>query len=100
MHKPRWTFLTNYAHVFIYIARNPRSTTREISIAVGITERAVQKIIQELEAEGYIVRFKKGRNNIYEVDQNMPMRHPLQGELAVGELLIALDSKVKTASPN
>ncbi len=88
--KKEWTFLTNHGHVLSYLAKHPRSTIREISEAVGITERGVQKIIATLESEGYVGRSKKGRGNIYTVNPDLPMRHRLENEVAVRDLLLAL----------
>ena len=90
MAKHEWTFLTNHGRVFVFIAGHQRSTTRAISQAVGITERAVQLVIANLEASGHIARHREGRCNHYEVHPELPMRHPLQREYAVGDLLAAL----------
>jgi predicted transcriptional regulator len=85
-----WTFLSNYGRVFVYIAKNPRSTTEVISREVGLTQRGVQNIIAELEAAGYIARHREGRRNWYTVHPELPMRHQLERDHAVGDLLAAL----------
>lgn len=90
MQKVEWTFLTNHGHVLRYIARYPQTTTREIARELGITERAVQKIIADLQAAGYVARHKEGRCNRYTVHPELPMRHPAEREYAVGGLLLAL----------
>lgn len=90
MEKGSWTFLSNHGRVFLYIAKQPRSTTEAISHAVGLTQRGVQKIIAELEAAGYIAHRKEGRNNSYIVHPEFPMRHQLEHDHAVGDLLLAL----------
>lgn len=90
MSKADWTFLTNHGHVFAYVARHPQSTIREIAGAVGITDRATQKIIASLESDGYITRFKTGRCNRYEVHPELPMRHRMDRDHAVSNLLQAL----------
>ena len=82
-----WTFLTNHAQVFLCIARNPRVTAREVAASVGITERAVQRIIADLEEAAYITRHREGRNNMYKLNPNRPMRHPAQRNHAVEQLL-------------
>jgi DNA-binding Lrp family transcriptional regulator len=76
-----------------YIARNPRSTARVIAQAVGITERTTHKIIAELEEAGYISRKRVGRKNQYQVNSNLPLRHPSQDGVMVGELLQILARK-------
>lgn len=86
----QWTFLSNHGRVFVYIAKHPKVTTEAIAREVSLTQRGVQKIIAELEAAGYIARRKEGRCNRYIVRPELPMRHPLEREHAVGELLLAL----------
>ncbi len=85
-----WTFLTNHAQVLLCIARNPRMTAREIATAVQITERAVQRIIKDLEDADYISRTREGRNNLYRVHGDRALRHPQQQALSLGALLEVL----------
>jgi len=97
MQRVEWTFLSNYGRVLAYIAKHPRSTTRKVAQEVGITERAIQKIIAALEADGYIARHKEGRCNIYAVNPDLPMRHRLEREHAVRDLLVALGCDLQEA---
>ena len=90
MSKSNWTFLTNHAQVFLCIAQNEHRTAREIAQIVGITERAVQRILDDLEGEGYIHRFREGRNNRYSTSLDMPLRHPAQHGQRVRDLLSEL----------
>ncbi|MEM7557726.1 MAG: MarR family transcriptional regulator [Planctomycetota bacterium] len=83
----RWTFLTNHAHVLAMIHSHPEMVLREIALHVGITERAVQRIIQELEEAGFIEREKVGRRNTYEVQTDVPLRHPIEAHRNIGDLL-------------
>lgn len=89
----RWTFLTNHSHVLISLRSNPDIVLREVAVQVGITERAVQRIIQELEEEGYILRRKVGRKNQYEVLIDQPLRHLLEWHCSIGDLLGLIESK-------
>lgn len=82
-----WTFLTNHAQVLLCVVRNSRLTAREIAAIVGVTERAVQRILDDLEDAGYISRFRDGRKNRYEIHPELPMRHPAQNGLAIKDLL-------------
>ncbi|HEX2912594.1 MAG TPA: winged helix-turn-helix domain-containing protein [Chloroflexia bacterium] len=82
-----WTFLTNHAQVFLCVALNSHLTAREISAKVGITERAVQRILVDLEAEGYIQHVREGRSNRYTTDLDKPLRHPAQRGQRVRDLL-------------
>lgn len=88
--KSYWTFITNHGRVFVFIAKNPRTTTRIIAQEVEVTERTVQNIITDLEKEGYIVKHREGRNNYYEIHPEIPMRHPMDKEHLVSSLLVAL----------
>ncbi len=83
----RWTFLTNHAHVLIALHANPDLVLREVALQVGITERGVQKIVQDLEDEGFIRREKVGRKNHYQVLTQEPLRHPLESHRNIGDLL-------------
>lgn len=83
----RWTFLTNHAHVLIALHANPDLVLREVAILVGITERAVQRIIQDLEDEGFIRRQKIGRKNHYDVITEKSLRHALEAHRKIGDLL-------------
>ena len=82
-----WTFLTNHAHVLILLHAEPDMVLREVANQVGITERAVQQIVQELEAEGFIRREKVGRKNHYEVLTKKSLRHPVESHRKIGDLL-------------
>jgi hypothetical protein len=85
-----WTFLTNHAHVLVCIATDPDIRGRDIAVQVGITERAVHGIVADLVDGGYLTRRREGRRNRYSVNIDLPLRHPLEHDHTVGELLVAL----------
>lgn len=85
-----WTFLTNHSHVLLCIADDPDVRLRDVAQKVGITERAAQRIVAELEEAGYLSHEKIGRRNRYEVHANLPLRHPLEDHLEIGALLRVL----------
>jgi len=85
-----WTFLTNHSHVLLCIEENPDVLMREVAAQVGITERAAQRIVSELEASGYLSHERVGRRNRYEVHSYLPLRHPLEDHLEIGALLRVL----------
>lgn len=85
-----WTFLTNHAHVLLCIAADPGVRIRDVADAVGITERAAQGIVGNLVEEGYVTRTREGRRNRYQVNPNRPLRHPMDREHDIGELLQVL----------
>ncbi len=82
-----WTFLSNHAHVLLCLAREPEILLSDVARRVGITERAVQRIVADLEAAGYIARTRVGRHNRYRVDPNRPLRHPIEAHRNVDALL-------------
>ncbi len=82
-----WTFLTNHSHVLFAISKTPDIRIREIAALVGITERAVLRIIQDLVEAGFVVIEKVGRENRYSVTSDVPLRHPLEQHRKVSELL-------------
>lgn len=82
-----WTFLSNHAHVLLLIAGDPEIRLRDVAERVGITERAVQRIVADLEAGNYIERERSGRRNHYRVHPKMPLRHPVEAHRTVGTLI-------------
>jgi len=86
-----WQFLTNHTHVLVAIRRNPDIRQREIADLVGITEGAVQRIVHELEASGCLTHTKVGRRNRYEITYDSDLRHPLEINHTLGELLTVLE---------
>lgn len=91
-----WTFLTNHAHVVVCIAQEPASTMREIAARVGITERAVQRIVAELVEAGYLVREKDGRRNRYLIRSYLTLRHPVERHCRLNGLLSLVSGSTPT----
>ncbi|MEM7672016.1 MAG: winged helix-turn-helix transcriptional regulator [Verrucomicrobiota bacterium] len=83
----KWTFFTNHAHVLVCLSRNPAQPLREVALAIGITERAVQRIVSELEAESFLKRERIGRQNHYTLNTETQLRHPLEEHRSIGDLL-------------
>ena len=86
-----WTFLTNHAHVLICLAQDPGLRIQDLAERVGITYRAVQRILDELESEGYIVRARRkddARSNTYRINSNAPLRHPIERHQSVAALIV------------
>lgn len=85
-----WTFLTNHAHVMLCVAQDPGIRHRDVAERVGITERAAQRIVADLVDAGYLHRIKEGRRNRYELNAELPLRHPLEHGHNIGEILAVL----------
>jgi predicted ArsR family transcriptional regulator len=82
-----WTFLSNHSHVLLSIAVEPEIRLRDVAKRVGITERAVQRIVSDLEEGGYLTRERTGRRNSYRVHADRPLRHPIESHRHVDALL-------------
>jgi DNA-binding MarR family transcriptional regulator len=85
--QPTWTFLSNHAHVLLLLAKDSEIRLRDVAEQVGITERAVQRIVADLEEGKYIEREKNGRRNRYLVHYDLPLRHPIEAHRKVAALL-------------
>jgi len=90
-----WTFLSNHAHVLVCIAKNPDVRLSEVAELVGVRERTAHRIVHELIDAGYISVKKVGRNNVYSVDLEKPLRHPLEAEHNIHAIVTPLLKKVK-----
>lgn len=93
-----WTFLSNHAHVLICIAQQPDIRLTDVADKVGIRERTVHRIVHELSDEGYLRVIKVGRNNHYEINLDLPLRHPLESMHAIRAILTPLINKTGKAS--
>ncbi|MFE5684143.1 helix-turn-helix transcriptional regulator [Streptomyces sp. NPDC056512] len=85
-----WTFLTNHARVLAAIAEDPTTRIRDIAARCRLTERAVQKIVSDLERDGYLTHTRQGRSNTYRVEDGTILRHPAESGLSVADLLALL----------
>ena len=81
-----WRFVTNHTQVLLCIARDPDARLREIAETVGITERAVQRIVSDLVESGFVKRERQGRRSTYTLDREVRMRHPSQFDHEIGEI--------------
>jgi len=88
-----WTFFSNHAHVLVCLTHTLQPTTRQIAIQVGITERAVQRILVNLIEAGIIIVKRQGRRNQYKINRDQRLRHPLQSHKTVGDFLKLIDNE-------
>jgi predicted ArsR family transcriptional regulator len=82
-----WTFFSNYGHVLVCLSRNREARLRDVAAEVGITERAVQKIVRDLQDAGFLTVTKQGRCNRYRINRRKSLRHDLESHCTVGKLL-------------
>lgn len=85
-----WSLLTNHANVLLCVTREPDIRLRELAIKVGISERAVKRIVADLEHDGYLQRERHGRRNHYNVNEAAPLTGPVTQGLQVSALIGAV----------
>lgn len=88
-----WTFLTNHGHVLVCVAMDPDARVRDVADRVGITPRAAQAILNDLQAGGYLRAERIGRRNRYTVVSRRHLRHPLEEHVALADFLAAIVSR-------
>lgn len=82
-----WTFLTNHAHVLFVLAQDPHARHRDVAARVGVTERAVIRLVGELVEAGYLEVERAGRRNRYTVAGERPLRHPIERHRTAQDLI-------------
>lgn len=82
-----WTFLTNHAHVLLCLVNAPDMRMRDIAVEVGITERAVQRIVADLRDEGYLTPHREGRCNSYDINTRKHLKHPIESHRKIADLI-------------
>lgn len=90
MPKERWTFLTNHSHVLYCLSEDSELVLREIADRVGITERSVQRIVRELEQEGFLEKERVGRRNRYRLILKRELRHELEKHTKIEDIIKVL----------
>ena len=86
----QWALLTNHANVLLCITEEPDIRLRDLASRVGISERAVKRIVADLEQAGYLARERHGRRNHYEINTAATIDGPLAQGLQLGALITAL----------
>jgi len=94
-----WTLFSNHGHVLVCLARNSESRLRDVAADVGITERAVQKIVRDLQDNGMVSVTKHGRRNRYRINLQQTLRHDLEAHCTLGELVSFVNSSKPDKEP-
>jgi len=87
-----WTFITTHGLVLLAISEDPEVRLRDVALRVGITERAVQRIVADLIEAGYLSKDRVGRRNVYQVHGEIRLPHPMARHQRVAALLSMLMS--------
>jgi DNA-binding IclR family transcriptional regulator len=93
----RCDLLTNHARVLLCIACDRHVRIREIAQCAQLTERATHRLVTDLCEAGYLEKRRVGARNEYEIKLEMPLGHPLEAELPIGELLAPLINHLRAA---
>lgn len=94
-----WTIFSNHGHVLVCLTRDPESRLRDVAADVGITERAVQKIVRDLQVGGMISVTKNGRRNCYSIHKKQPLRHPLEADCKIKDLIRVINKNPGPGQP-
>jgi hypothetical protein len=95
-----WLFLTDHGAVLLSLAGDPTIGITELARLAGVRKQAAEKIVEDLVAEGYVVRGPDGRHNRYEINRKAHLRHPLFDDVEIGPLIDALqEHQANTTTP-
>ena len=86
-----WTFLSNHGHVIVQLSKNPDIKLAELAQVIGVTERHISSVINDLRDAGYIRVIKEGRKNRYQVVLEMPLRHSAESHKTIQDVLQVFD---------
>lgn len=95
-----WTLFSNHGHVLVCLARDNGARLRDVAAAVGITERAVQKIVRDLQDSGMVSVRKQGRRNHYDIHPQAHLRHDLEAHCKLADLLRVVDVEQQVGAPD
>lgn len=90
-----WTLFSNHGHVLVCLSRDPHARLRDVAAEVGITERAVQKIVRDLQDGQMLSVTKSGRRNSYRINDKQTLRHALEDKCTLKELLKVINKAQK-----
>jgi DNA-binding Lrp family transcriptional regulator len=93
MESKKWAFLSNHGRVFAYVCKNPTDTIQIIAQQLGLSVRAVQNIIEDLERDGYLSHLRVGRCNHYIILPEKPRLNSIEADLTA-------DTIARTRSSN
>ena len=93
-----WSFLTHHAHVLVLLSRDSSLALREVAKQIGITERAVQRILADLETDGFIERETIGRTRLYHFLSDQPLRRPIGSHRTIGDLISLINKRSEVAN--
>ena len=94
-----WTFFSNHGHVLVCLASDPEARLRDVAADVGITERAVQKIVRDLQDSDMVSVSKHGRRNRYRIQDKKALRHELEAHCTLADLVSLVVDTAREREP-
>lgn len=97
---PASLLLGNHLIALLIIEKDPNVRIRELSVAVGLTERSGQRIVNELEEAGVIAVTRSGRRNVYAVNRGAVVGLQNGSTVHLAELLGVFSPEPPGRSPH
>jgi biotin operon repressor len=91
-----WGLLTIHARTLMCIAHDPDVRLRDIALQLGVTERSVHRVVNDLAEAGYVVKDKggDGRRNRYAIQGQLPLEGTIGRRRTIGDMLeILVDAR-------
>jgi DNA-binding MarR family transcriptional regulator len=92
--KRSWTILSSHGMVLFHVAAHPETTVREVSDALGITERQVIRILKDLVAGEMLEIRREGRRNSYVVNAEAHFRHPTLSHISLRPVIASVVAEI------
>jgi DNA-binding MarR family transcriptional regulator len=89
-----WTLMETHGLVLFLIASQPDLTMRAIAETLGITERRVNQIVQDLAGADLVRKTKLGRRNFYSLNPDAGFRHPTLSHVTLGKFIEVLQGRI------
>ncbi|MFN0070420.1 MAG: winged helix-turn-helix domain-containing protein [Chloroflexota bacterium] len=90
----QFTLLTSHGHVLFYLVAEPDATIRQITAALGLSERRVIAVLHDLEAAGMVTATRVGVRKHYEINGEAHFRHPTLSHVRLSDVMDSLRPRV------
>jgi predicted transcriptional regulator len=91
--------MATHGIVLFFLAANPDSTMREMSEALGVTERRIAQVVRDLADEDLIKVTRRGRRNSYTINPEARFRHPTLSHVKLGSFVSVVRKGAPESSP-
>ncbi len=97
---PDWTLISSHGMVLLHIAANPHITIRQLSDALGLSERWIARIVKDLSAADMLRVERRGLQNHYNVNAEAHFRHPTLAHIPLRRIIAAVVPEIQQVSSN